>query len=286
MKAFNEMPEEDAKYIRGELSWHHSDCYILRRNHFLNNKNYSFEPDEMKAFNEKPEEEQENFQRNNSPKSCKSSLPILGLTAITAGISLVSGLLGDGAPMETTDKKRQSKHNSKKSTRKTCIKPPTSHAPVKKCANESARTNKGNTPSTSTFEVTGNLQASTPKNQDRSLDDSTEEEPFDENAPQADKTKRTISGDKSKFIIRQINAGKRTDFYTNTNTLLERDHVGKDIQIIFLQEHSRNSTLFGGKIFMNNGKKTKTRAAIYIKNNMKRVGKCQLITDLTDGDHN
>lgn len=93
------------------------------------------------------------------------------------------------------------------------------------------------------------------------------------------------SSKKSSFKFRQINLGKRMAAYTNLNTIIERDEVGKDLQVIFIQEPNKRATISGGKIYKTIDSKIKNiRAAIYVKNELINQGCCHLITELTDGD--
>lgn len=91
---------------------------------------------------------------------------------------------------------------------------------------------------------------------------------------------------KPKFLLRQLNIGKRFDAYTNINTIIEKDSIGKDLQVILLQEPNRRATLSGGTIYKTHDKKFKTvRAAIYVKDNLADQGKAQLLTEYTDDNH-
>lgn len=90
---------------------------------------------------------------------------------------------------------------------------------------------------------------------------------------------------KSPFRFRQLNMGKRMAAYTNLNTIIEKDEIGKEIQIIFIQEPNKKAAISGGSIFKTSDKNIKNvRAAIYVKNNLINEGGCHLITELTDGD--
>lgn len=77
--------------------------------------------------------------------------------------------------------------------------------------------------------------------------------------------------------------GRRNAANDNLNTIIENDPVGKDIQIVFIQEPCK-AGISGGKVYKAEIKWVRSRAAIYINHNFKRAGCCHMITELTNGD--
>lgn len=106
------------------------------------------------------------------------------------------------------------------------------------------------------------------------------------NKTQLTKTPNNAKTDMIKDLtFRQLNIGKRIPAYTNLNTILEKDELGKNIQIIFLQELNKKATITGGSIFRTPKKFDLIRAGIYIKNALINDGNAHLLTDFTDNNH-